>query len=184
MGWIAAATHIIQVACSSSLASAYVNQAQRLQETVEQMGYLAHRHVWSMGEILKQSLADIDRGLLQTLERQVSSETFDDLIDHADAYLGEGRKDPAGVIAGVVFEDTIRRLCRANGINDVGKTLDPMISDLANGRILTSLEAKEARAAAGLRTSATHALWSEFTADQVRATVTLTRRLIREKLNP
>ena len=37
---------------------------------------------------------------------------FDDFLDHGEAYLKAGRKDPAGVIAGVVLEDTIRRICR------------------------------------------------------------------------
>jgi hypothetical protein len=184
IGWIAAALHVVQIACASIPNSGYLTQANDLQKTADAKNYIVHHNVLAMVELLKQLKTDIEDGLLTTVERQVSAETYDDLMDHAEAYLAENRKDPAGVIAGVVFEDTIRRLCRANSINDRGQTLDPLINALAGANHLTKLEAKEARTSAGLRTSATHALWNEFNADQVRTVIAFTHRLVREKLNP
>ena len=42
-----------------------------------------------------------------TWGNSTAAEAFDDFLDHAEAYLHGGRKMEAGVIAGVVFEDTI-----------------------------------------------------------------------------
>jgi len=47
---------------------------------------------------------------------------------------------------------------------------------------LNKLEGKEAKAAADLRTSATHARWEEFNAEQVESVIKFTRRLVRGKL--
>jgi len=46
------------------------------------------------------------------LGNKIRAETFDDFLDHAVFYAKKGRKMEAGVIAGVVFEDTIRRIHR------------------------------------------------------------------------
>jgi hypothetical protein len=89
------------------------------------------------------------------------------LLDHAAAYLDEGRKDPAGAIVGVVFEDTIRRICRANGIIEAGQTCEPLINALTTSGVLSKLESKEAKAASDLRANATHAWWDKFNAEQV-----------------
>jgi len=183
LGWIAAAYHEVQLACSVMPDSAYVTHADEVRRVARQQGYTAHQSVFEFAELLKQLLVDIDRGLLASVEQQVSSVTYDDLLDHAQAYLADGRKDPAGVIAGVVFEDTIHRLCVANGIEHASKTLDPLINALATARHLQGLEAKEAKTATGLRTSATHARWDEFNTEQVIAVIAFTRRMIREKLS-
>jgi hypothetical protein len=37
-------------------------------------------------------------------------------LDHGAEYLKHGRKDEAAVIAGIVFEDTVRRICRVLGL--------------------------------------------------------------------
>jgi hypothetical protein len=177
-GWLVAATNIVELACASG--SSYFVGAKQLQ--ARDLGYMIHHNVLAMVELLKQLRTDIDRGLLTTLERQVSAETYDDLIDHAAAYLGEGRKDPAGTIVSVVFEDTIRRICRVNGIDEAGKTSEPLINALTTANILTKLEGKEAKAASDLRANATHAWWDRFNAEQVRVVIEFTRRLIREKL--
>ena len=182
LGWIVATANIVKLACASDIDSSYLKQARVLQDTAPDRHYMMHHNVLAMVELLKHLRVDIDRGLLTTLERQVSAETYDDLIDHAVAYLDEGRKDPAGAIVAVVFEDTIRRLCRANGIDDRDKTCEPLIHALTTASVLTKLEGKEAKTASDLRANATHAWWDKFNADQVRVVINFTRRLLREKL--
>ena len=86
------------------------------------------------------------------------------------------------MIAGVVFEDTVRRLCAVAGIEDANKTVDPLINALKAGGLFSKLEAKEAVAAGDLRAAATHARWEEFNGDQVRIVIAFTRRLLRDKL--
>ena len=87
-------------------------------------------------------------------------------------------KNEAAVIAGVVFEDTIRTIARSVGISENRNKLDNVISDLDKADIITGLKAKRARAAAGLRTSATHARWEEFELTDVKPAIDLTRELI------
>lgn len=131
---------------------------------------------------LQQLKYDFEAGLLSNLESRVSGETFDDLLDHAEAYLKDGRREPAGVLAGVVFEDTIRTLSRKHDIDPAGRELDNLLAALKAKGVLTKLEQKEGVTAAEVRAKATHAEWSAFNAEQAEATIKFTRRLIREKL--
>jgi hypothetical protein len=95
-------------------------------------------------------------------------------------YLKHGRKNEAAVIAGIVFEDTIRRICCVLEMAENGVALETLISDLAkrDPPTLTSLEAKRARAAAGLRTSAAHARWEEIKLSDVNPVIEFTRELM------
>jgi hypothetical protein len=52
------------------------------------------------------------------------------------------------VIAGIVFEDTVRRICRTLDISEKGVALETLITDLAKRDVLTALKAKRVRAAA------------------------------------
>jgi hypothetical protein len=92
------------------------------------------------------------------------------------------RKEPAGVLTGVVFEDTIHKLCARHEIPHQGVSLEPLLTALNSKSVLTPLERKEGTTAAALRTSATHARWTEFESDQVKTVLAFTRRLLRDKL--
>jgi hypothetical protein len=180
-GWLAAADHLIRTACPSP-DSAYRFHAQSI--FTEKVNPSDPREsVASLAGILRRLKEDISAGLLVSLENRVSGETFDDLLEHAEQYLTEKRKEPAAVIAGVVFEDTIRRVCRLHQIDDAGKTLEPMINALKAKSVLSKIMGKSAVAAADLRTSATHARWDEFTLDDVAPAIAFTRRLIRDHLD-
>jgi hypothetical protein len=94
--------------------------------------------------------------------------------------LKRGLKDEAAVVVGIVFEDTIRRICRVLGVREAGVALDTLISKLAkrNPPVLTALKAKRARVAAGPRTSAAHARWEQIDLGNVAPVIELTRELI------
>ena len=66
-----------------------------------------------------------------------------------------GRKE-SGVIAGVVFEDTIRRIAKNNQVTV--KPLETIIDDLRKKGVITATKAKRAKSCAHVRTKATHAL--------------------------
>lgn len=85
-------------------------------------------------------------------------------LQHPPALKKHGHKDEAAVIAGIVCEDTIRRICRVLSVAENGVALDTLISELTkrDPPVLTSLKAKRARAAAGLRTSAAYARWEQI----------------------
>ena len=131
--------------------------------------------VGEMVSVLENLLTDINAGLISSLADRIRAETFDDFLEHAIQYHKEGRKE-AGVIAGVVFEDTIRRIAKRLGIEN--RSLEDTINDLVKKEVFNQATAKRAKAAAHVRTKATHALWDEFELEDVSATINLTRELI------
>jgi hypothetical protein len=137
-------------------------------------------NVSAMGSILSSLLADSDAGLIADFGNKIRAETFDDFLDHADIYREEGQKQPAGVLAGVVFEDTIRRICRNNEI--AGENLEQLINALARQEVITGQQSKQAKIAAHVRTKATHALWDEYDLSGVEDTIRLTRALLAKHL--
>jgi hypothetical protein len=141
------------------------------------------QRIASIAETLRALLPDIDAGLLGDLGDQVRAETFDNFLDHGQAYLADDRKMEAGVIAGVVFEDTIRRIYR-NKIadDDKGKELEQLINALARKGVITGQQSKQAKVAAHVRSKATHAQWDEFDIAGVQDTIQVTRRLLSDHL--
>jgi hypothetical protein len=125
-------------------------------------------------------MRDIDAGLIASLADRVRAEVFDEFLDHAEAYHKEGRKE-SGVIAGVVFEDTMRRIAQKHRADD--PKIDTIITNLVKKDVFTEVKAKRARAAADVRTKATHARWSEFDLSDVQTCIGFTRELIANHLD-
>jgi hypothetical protein len=178
--WLTAAQNAVQLVCTSS-SNPYREHAQRIFDR-SRSSVLIDRLVSDMAAMLKRVLRDIEDGLLTTIENRAIAVTFDDFLGHGAEYLKYGRKDPAAVIAGIVFEDTIRRICRVLGVTENGVALDTLITELTKQNVLTALKAKRARAAAGLRTSAAHARWEEIELGDVGPVIELTRELIAANL--
>jgi hypothetical protein len=174
MGWIAAAHHVVALICPPG--APYRASFEKLMPTSS--GYTANQYVGKLSEILNRLKADIDIGLLDSLEDEVRAEVFDDFLDHGESYWREQRKNESGVIIGVVFEDVVRQMCKKHGIAEAGEDLDRLISALANKGALSGVKAKRARAAAHVRTKATHAQWAEYELQDVKAALDLTRELI------
>lgn len=178
--WLTAAQNAVHLACQDPHAP-YRQKADKIASSNH--GYVIHAAVGELAAVLRNLLADADAGLLASVADRARAETFDDFLDHADAYNRDKRKSEAGVIAGVVFEDALRRVCRKYGIPEKGQKLDALISELASRGELTAVKAKRARAAADVRTKATHAQWAEFELSDVLATIEFTRELIATKLD-
>jgi hypothetical protein len=176
--WIAAARHAIESADGG--ATSYSDTARQVAS--ERHGAGIPSAVGRLTDMLDYFLADLDAGLLGSITDQARAETFDTFLDHGQAYLKGGSPREAGVIVGVVFEDSIRRICRKHSIEERDVKLDALISELVKCGVLTELKAKRARAAAGVRTKATHAQWDEFTAGDVDAALAFTRELIESQL--
>jgi len=174
-GWLAAAVNIVQLIVPSEQ-SFYRKSCEKIASA--EMGYAVHQSVGEVTTILENLLKDAEAGLIVSVADQARAEVFDDFLDHGKAYLAAGFKNEAGVIAGVVFEDSIRRVCRKIGLVERGKTLDSLISALVNKSILTATKAKRARASADVRTKATHAQWDEFDKPDVENTIVFTEEFI------
>src|SRR5271155_1348019 len=117
--WLAEALNVVELAVSRPN-NAY---RRRIETVAKASGGLAQA-VKSIARILEALLPDIDAGLLGNLSDKIAAEAFDNFLDHAQAYLGCQRKMEAGVIAGVVFEDTIRRIYRNQALEDKGQKLE------------------------------------------------------------
>lgn len=178
--WITSALNAICVLCPDENNS-YRKRADEIAK--RDSGYMLPDDVYEFRCLLLSLLKDIDAGLLMSIADRASAETFDDFLDHAVAYISENRKQEAGVIAGVVFEDCLRRICRKHQKWEKDINLDQLISTLAKIGVLTATKAKRARAAAHIRTKATHAQWDEFDLHDVSAAVEITRELILHELD-
>jgi len=176
--WITEALNIIELAIPSPT-NAYRVRIEKtgLLRTISMIA-----KVTAIAELLRVLLPDIDAGLLGNLSNKIRAETFDDFLDHAEHYRHENRKMEAGVIAGVVFEDTIRRIYRDKITDDKDKNLDILISALSTQNIITGQQSKQARVATHVRTKATHAQWDEFDLAGVEATIQITKLFLREHL--
>jgi hypothetical protein len=177
--WMASAENIVQIVCPNP-DNAY---RKRVNEITRPSGLMIPSRVGEFTDLLNYLLVDIEQGLLSSVVNQVRAEAFDDFLDHAEFYYKDNRKNEAGVIAGVVFEDTIRKLCDKNTISQKGIKLDELISSLTKIDVITPTKAKRARVAAHVRTKATHAQWDEFDLEDVKATIDFTRELISNKLD-
>ncbi len=180
-GWLASSNHAVELICGGTL-NAYGAMCSKINDRYS----AAHREglyevsaksecVGAMISVLENLLSDVEAGLIASLEDRVRAETFDDFLDHADKYHKKGRK-VSGILAGVVFEDTIRTIAKHHGA-DAGH-LDTTIDNLVKKNVITGTEAKRAKVAAHVRTKATHADWEEFGLTDVGTTIKFTKELI------
>jgi hypothetical protein len=146
-------------------------------------GYTIPRGVGELTELLKNLIKDAKAGLVSSVADHARAEVFDNFLDHAKSYLRAGRKNEAGVIAGVVFEDSLRRVCRKHKVHEKDESLEDMINALAKLGVVTATKAKRAKVAAHVRTKATHAQWDEFDIPDVQTTVDFSEELISTHLD-
>lgn len=173
-GWLASANHILSVVAPNP------TSGHRIQALSASAFGSIDAQVRNMAGVLKALLEDVDAGVVTSIANAARGEVFDDFLDHAEHYLKGNKVQQAGVIAGVVFEDTIRRACERHQVGQKGIALDKLISELEKKELLTGVKAKRARAAAAVRTSATHAQWDEFERTDVESAIKTTRELIEQ----
>jgi hypothetical protein len=178
-GWLASAQNLVHLVVNNS-----ANPYRATVDTIcsSDRGYCIQESVGEVVVILQSLLSDIEHGLLASIENQTKALVFDDFLDHAKEYSKQNMKNESGVIAGVVFEDTLRNICRYNEIEERGVKLDELITELTKQDILTPLKAKRARVAAHVRTKATHAQWDEFDINDVNTAILFTEELINENI--
>ena len=90
-----------------------------------------NNRVGELTSILKNLLRDVESDLLLSITNQAQSEVLDNLLDQAEAYEGNNNKNGAGVLASVVFEDTVRRIARMSDDISADDSLNKIIDALA-----------------------------------------------------
>ncbi len=149
----------------------------------EEHGYGINNAVGEVCGILQNLLSDIDSGLLSSIENKTQAFVFDNFLDHAKSYWRNNMHKEAGVISGVVFEDSIRSICRNENIEEKDIKLDALINSLVKNETISPVKAKRARVGAAVRTKATHAQWEEFDINDVKTTIDFTEELIENLLD-
>ena len=184
MAWLLSAAQITAFLVPNT-ENLYRKSIERL--ATARSNHIAHRSVAEVAGLLAHHADDINRGYLGSIANAASAATFDDLLDHAEAYLVDQRKEPAGVLAGVVFEDSVRRVYRkVKGQSDKDIKLEQLINALMSFPVGTptvnGIEGKREKAAADVRTKATHAQWDEYSNDDVESTIKFTREFLERHL--
>jgi hypothetical protein len=173
--WMTSAEHVVHML----LESPSVPYRRKIDAIISKdFGYQIHLGVHEICAVLQNLLSDMEAGLLGSITDHARAETFDDFLEHAEFYVQQSRKNEAGVISGVVFEDLLRQVCRKQQIVEKDVKLDQLISQLTSNGTFTAVKAKRARVAAHVRTKASHAQWDEFEMDDVRATLAFTHEFI------
>jgi hypothetical protein len=114
--------------------------------------------------VLLAAKEDYEGGYLNKIRDLIQAQVFESELEQAQELFRAEFLSAAAVIAGVVLETAIRRMCQDHGI-DVGK-LDKMNADLAKAGIYNSVVQKRITALAAVRNSAAHGK-QEFTKNDV-----------------
>lgn len=120
--------------------------------------------------------SDLQNDYLKSFSEIIQSEVFSDYLEMAEHLLKEGYKDPSTVLVGSTLEVHLRELCVAKSIetettnskgNLVPKKADLMNSDLTKAGIYSSAHQKQVTAWLGLRNSAAHGKYSDYSNAEV-----------------
>jgi hypothetical protein len=122
-------------------------------------------HMKRQAAIFHAAKEDFEGGHMNSLKNLVSADLFDSQLDQARELLKSGYAVAAAVIAGIVLETTIQRLCDDNGIPRAN--LSKMNEGLAKAEVYSKLDQKKITAWAAVRNSAAHGGDDQFQATDV-----------------
>lgn len=118
--------------------------------------------------VLRAVHEDLSHGYLFALRSLVAAEVFSDFLDAAEHLLEQGYKDPAAMLGGAVLEDGLRRIAVAKDVTLVsGDVLQSLADKLKQAGVISPLARKQLSFLIGIRDSADHARFDEYTEDQV-----------------
>jgi hypothetical protein len=124
--------------------------------------------------------AEIDAGLVGSLQRTVTGEVLTDFLQLARVVLdekGDDAKNVAAVLVAALFEDTIRRLATSNGIPHMEKLQD-VITELKNKGILQGSQVGIATAYLNFRNHSLHAQWDKIQREAVASVIGFVEQLL------
>ena len=133
--------------------------------------------------ILKALRLSYVNNYIASIYELVHADVFSDFLEMADHLLESGYKDPAGVIAGSVLEEHLRKLCVKSGIDvlkpdGLSKKADTLNSELAAKDVYSKLDQKSVTAWLDLRNKAAHGHYADYTTEQVSLLLQSVRNFI------
>ncbi|MDJ0510350.1 MAG: DUF4145 domain-containing protein [Crocosphaera sp.] len=124
---------------------------------------------------------DFESGYLISFEALIQADVFDSELEQAEILFKKGYLTASAVIAGVVLETTIRKLCDKNSIPH--DSFDKMNSDLVKVGIYNKLDQKRLIALYDIRNSAAHGLDNQFSKRDVEDMIRDVKRFVEDKLD-
>ena len=127
-------------------------------------------------EHLRSIKNEIELGWLISIKQLVTAEVFADFLEMSEHLLAEGYKDAAAVMIGSTLEEHLRQLCFKHNVETTfmkagdlaPKKADVLNADLKKAEVYGPIEQKLVTAWLGLRNSAAHGNYSEYTKEQVQ----------------
>lgn len=163
------------------------HQVKTLLEATEQTVKKApHNHVAAQGMAvltgaLRNLKAEIDAGLMGSLQRRIAGDVLTDFIQLAKAALdeaGDQAKNVAAVLTAAAFEDTIRRM-GSTFAGVIGKEdLSKVIDTLKTHGILMSPQLGIAQSYLNFRNHALHANWDKIDRAAVQSALGFVEQLL------
>jgi hypothetical protein len=131
--------------------------------------------------IIKSAKDEYEKGFLFERKRLIEAEVFDDFLEQAQYLHSEGYFQVAAVIARIVLENGLRKLCVGAGIPSERKSnLNWMNSELAKKGIYKKNIQKIITALADTGNNAAHGNWDDFSASDVKYMIDHVKRLIED----
>jgi hypothetical protein len=132
-------------------------------------------HLTEAIAILKAIRNEIEQGWLTKLTQLVSADIFSNFMEMAEHLFENNYKDAAAVIIGSTLEEHLRLLCNNNGVetttqkgeDSVPKKAETLNVDLKAAAVYTGIEQKQVTAWLGIRNSAAHGKYGDYTKEQV-----------------
>lgn len=159
--WKAKARHLIATACGAESVH-YIDFVHR-----ESGGGWSTNHetLLQVRAVFNAAREDFDAGMFNSVRSMVQAEVFSNELDQASELMKGGYITAAAVIAGVVLETTLRRLCEDAQIEP--GSLNKMNADLTKAGTYNLLMNKRITALADIRNNAAHGHPDKFTKDDV-----------------
>ncbi len=127
--------------------------------------------------------SEYEGGYLFDVQNLVRAEVFSDELEQAKHFLDRNHKVPAAVVAGVVLETTLRKLCDRHDELKPADNLNRMNDDLAKAAVYNKMRADQVRAWAKVRNSAAHGHPEEFDEGDVERMIDGVRDFVAAQLS-
>ncbi len=152
LGWRVKARNLLLQACGAE--SEHYKGFQSEEKEGGSFGESSHWVMRRLKAVFLAAKEDYEGGYLRSIRSLVHAELFNDELEQARELQASGYKAAAAVVAGVVLETTLRKLCGDKGI-PVAK-LDKMNADLAKAGVYNLLVQKRVTMLADIRNKAAH----------------------------
>lgn len=119
--------------------------------------------------ILKSAKEEFDLGFTLKITHLLSIEFFDNILDQAKELLYKGFTDPAAILGRVIIENTLKDLCKRNGIQfKEGEGASGLNEKLKDNGVMTLPQFKLCRTHIEIGNDAAHGDFGKYSQDDIK----------------